>query len=121
MSLLVYAPCANEPSTWLTIISLSSVTTHFIIGPLLRFTRIQGVHNCLYCIWDICDDLIFRKVNESDASAFAKLFGGSPQCHGFIWLLISIGFFACGMIVGIVAFKRSEQTQEADPFLKTNT
>lgn len=55
--------------------------------------------NCLYSVWDICDDLIFRKVNESDATAFAKLVGCCPpQVWGFIWLLISVAFFAGGIL-----------------------
>ena len=33
----------------------------------------------LYSVWDICDDLILRKVNESDASVFAKRYGGSSD------------------------------------------
>lgn len=30
------------------------------------------------------DDLILRKVNESDASVFAKRYGGSSQCARFL-------------------------------------
>lgn len=60
--------------------------------------------SCLYSVWDICDDLIFRKVNESDASAFSKLVGGPPQMWGVFWLIISIAFFAGGIIVGWVTF-----------------
>lgn len=59
----------------------------------------QGVMSCLYSVWDISDDLIFRKVNESDASAFARLVGCCPpQVWGVFWLLISIGFFAVGIL-----------------------
>lgn len=55
--------------------------------------------NCLYSVWDICDDLIFRKVNESDASAFARLVGCCPaQVWGVIWFLISVAFFAGGIL-----------------------
>ncbi|WFD37664.1 uncharacterized protein MJAP1_000611 [Malassezia japonica] len=65
------------------------------------FVLFWGVMNCLYSVWDICDDLIFRKVNESDATAFAKLVGCCPpQVWGFIWLLISIAFFAGGILDG---------------------
>ena len=46
--------------------------------------------NSLYSVWDILDDLVFRKVNESDASAFSKLVGGAPQCWGVIWLIVSV-------------------------------
>lgn len=55
-------------------------------------------------VWDICDDLIFRKVNESDATAFAKIVGCCPpQVWGVFWLAISLAFFAAGIIVGIVS------------------
>jgi len=55
--------------------------------------------NCLYSVWDICDDLIFRKVNESDASAFARLVGCCPsQVWGVVWFLISVAFFVGGVL-----------------------
>lgn len=78
-----------------------------------------GVMSCLYSVWDICDDLIFRKVHESDASAFSRLVGGPPQLWGFIWLLVSVIFFAAGIIIGIVAFKDTFAEQRADNFLDT--
>lgn len=66
---------------------------------LRYFVLFIGVMNCLYSVWDICDDLVFRKVNESDATAFAKLVGCCPaQVWGAIWLLISIAFFAAGIL-----------------------
>ncbi|KAI4659780.1 hypothetical protein J4E86_007878 [Alternaria arbusti] len=48
----------------------------------------------LYSVWDICDDLILRKVNSSDASVFAKRYGGSSQCWGVIWSLVSLVFMS---------------------------
>lgn len=65
------------------------------------------------------DDLILRKVNESDASVFAKRYGetpspyprtffpnylllkkgGSSKFWGVIWCIVSILFMACGIIV----------------------
>jgi hypothetical protein len=60
-----------------------------------------------------------RKVNESDASAFAKQFGGDSRCWGVFWLIISLAFFAAGIVVGIVAFKDTEAQQRASKFLDT--
>ncbi len=77
--------------------------------------------NSLYSLWDILDDLVFRKVNESDASAFSKLVGGAPQCWGVIWLIVSMCFFASGIIIGIVAFKATTQEQQAANFLDVHT
>lgn len=68
----------------------------------------------LYSVWDICDDLILRKVNSSDASVFAKRYGGSSQCWGVIWSIISLVFMICGIIAGLAAFKQSFEQQEED-------
>lgn len=61
-----------------------------------------------------CDDLILRKVNSSDASVFAKRYGGSSQCWGVIWSLISLAFMAIGIIGGIAAFPQSFSQQQSD-------
>lgn len=66
------------------------------------------VMSCLYCLWDILDDLVFRKAHESDASRFAQLCEPpclSSQAWGVLWFLVSLVFFAAGIIIGIVAFK----------------
>ncbi|KAJ5765788.1 hypothetical protein N7520_005347 [Penicillium odoratum] len=78
------------------------------------FVLFIGVMSSLYSVWDICDDLILRKVNSSDASVFAKRYGGSSQCWGVIWSLISLGFMAVGIIGGIAAFPESFSQQEKD-------
>ena len=45
------------------------------------------VMSCTYSIWDMIDDLVMRKVNDSDASKFAEIsryrtsiFFGSKRC-----------------------------------------
>jgi len=87
----------------------------------------------LYSVWDIvshpatnlpdsstnanfdkCDDLILRKVNSSDASVFAKRYGGSSQCWGVIWSIISIFFMVGGIIAGIAAFPQDLEQQKSD-------
>jgi hypothetical protein len=89
------------------------------------------------------DDLILRKVNESDASVFSKRYGGSSACWGVVWAFISLAFMACGIIVrlsvlpsskdrlsnqmsffeqaGLAAFKESfaEQASDSNEFLPT--
>ncbi|RGP67227.1 peptidase m50blike domain-containing [Fusarium sporotrichioides] len=81
----------------------------------LRFVVLFiGVMSSLYSIWDICDDLIFRKVNESDASVFAKRYGGSSQCWGVIWSIISILFMAAGIVAGLAVFSQSFEQQQKD-------
>lgn len=68
----------------------------------------------LYSVWDICDDLILRKVNSSDASVFAKRYGGSSQCWGVIWSLVSLIFMVAGILAGLAAFKQDFAQQEKD-------
>ena len=73
-----------------------------------------GVMSSLYSVWDICDDLILRKVNSSDASQFAKRYGGSSQCWGIIWSVISCIIMAAGIVAGIAAFPQTSAQQEKD-------
>ncbi|KAA8499786.1 hypothetical protein FVE85_7371 [Porphyridium purpureum] len=62
----------------------------------------MGVFSCLYSIMDIYDDLVRRKVNESDASLFAKECPCCPsQGWGVIWALFSIAVMI-GACVGAV-------------------
>lgn len=70
--------------------------------------------SALYSVWDICDDLILRKVNTSDASVFAQRYGGSSQCWGVIWSIVSVVFMAAGIVAGIAAFPETFSEQEDD-------
>ncbi|GAA6046969.1 hypothetical protein JCM3770_003456 [Rhodotorula araucariae] len=115
---------------WLTILTIL-LATGFIVacwfiahGAALRFYMLfLGVMNALYSLYDICDDLIFRKVNESDASVFAKRYGGSSACWGVIWFFISIAFLAAGIIAGLAAFDDSfsQQAARGAAFLPTRS
>ncbi|PRQ74220.1 Peptidase M50B-like-domain containing protein [Rhodotorula toruloides] len=97
---------------WLSILTIL-VATGLIVafwfiahGEALRYYMLWlGMMSGLYSIYDICDDLIFRKVNESDASVFAKRYGGSSVCWGVIWGIVSLLFMAVGIIAGLAAFK----------------
>ena len=81
----------------------------------LRFVVLFiGVMSSLYSVWDICDDLILRKVNESDASQFAKRYGGSSRCWGAIWSVISLCFMIAGILAGIAAFPQTFEEQDKD-------
>ncbi|KAF2772757.1 hypothetical protein EJ03DRAFT_366928 [Teratosphaeria nubilosa] len=106
---------------WLTILTIL-IAVGLLIGfwfiahaePLRWFVLFIGVMSSLYSVWDICDDLILRKVNSSDASQFAKRYGGSSQCWGVIWSIISLCFMAFGIIAGIAAFPETFAQQEKD-------
>jgi len=106
---------------WLTIITILLavgllVACWFIkhAEPLRFVVLFIGVMSSLYSVWDICDDLILRKVNESDASVFAKRYGGSSHCWGVLWSLISLFLMVMGILAGLAAFKQSFEQQEKD-------
>lgn len=105
--------------SWVLILGMSGLIVFFWFvaqGVALRyFVLFIGVMSCLYCLWDVIDDTISRKVANSDASAFARYCGCCPsQVWGFIWLIQALVFFALGIIVGLVAFKKSASQQKAD-------
>ncbi|KAJ3013998.1 hypothetical protein HKX48_005410 [Thoreauomyces humboldtii] len=78
-------------------------------GYYLRyFVLFFGVMSCLYSLWDIIEDLVTRKVNESDASQFAHLCCGGcigAQVWGAIWFLISLSFLVIAVIAALLVFK----------------
>ncbi|KAG2365866.1 peptidase M50B-like-domain-containing protein [Suillus spraguei] len=110
--------------TWLLILGMSGMIVVFWLVAdsvaLRYFVLFIGVMSDLYVLWDVIDDTIARKVNSSDASAFARVCGCFPsQAWGLIWLIIAFIFFAAGVLVGLAAFKEtsSEQQSEAAHFL----
>ncbi|GAA5891253.1 hypothetical protein JCM8208_002561 [Rhodotorula glutinis] len=113
---------------WLTILTILIATGLIVAcwfiahGVALRFYMLfLGTMNSLYSLYDICDDLIFRKVNESDASVFAKRYGGSSACWGVLWFIVSLCFLAAGIVAGLAAFKDSfsQQATTGSEFLPT--
>ncbi|KAF9453660.1 hypothetical protein P691DRAFT_719040 [Macrolepiota fuliginosa MF-IS2] len=110
--------------TWLLIAGMTGLILlfWFVAGSvaLRYFVLFIGVMSCMYVLWDVIDDTIARKVNTSDASAFAEICGCCPsQVWGIIWLIQAFIFFILGIIVGLVAFKQSaaEQQTESSHFL----
>ncbi|KAK3378476.1 peptidase M50B-like-domain-containing protein [Podospora didyma] len=106
---------------WLTILTVL-LAVGLLIGcwfishaEALRYVVLFiGVMSSLYSVWDICDDLILRKINSSDASVFAKRYGGSSQCWGVIWSIFSLTFMAASIVAGIAAFPQSAEQQRND-------
>lgn len=91
-----------------TVVFIALIVGLFFIeeGAGIRYVMLfLGVMSCLYSIWDIFEDLVFRRVNESDASQFAKVCFCCPaQVWGLIWALISIVCMAGGILAGLVFF-----------------
>ncbi|KAL2001580.1 hypothetical protein VTN02DRAFT_1559 [Thermoascus thermophilus] len=113
---------------WLTIVTVLLavgllVACWFIAhAEALRYVVLFiGVMSALYSIWDICDDLILRKVNTSDASVFAQRYGGSSQCWGVLWSLVSLAFMVAAVVAGLAAFPESfrEQEKQSEGFIPT--
>ncbi|PFH59261.1 hypothetical protein XA68_12601 [Ophiocordyceps unilateralis] len=106
---------------WLTIITVFLAVALLVAcwfiqhAEALRFVVLFiGVMSSLYSVWDICDDLILRKVNSSDASVFAKRYGGSSTCWGVIWAFVSVLVMAVGIVAGLAAFSQSSEQQQQD-------
>ncbi|KAI0923821.1 hypothetical protein AcW1_006677 [Taiwanofungus camphoratus] len=81
-----------------------------------------GVMNVFYVVWDIADDKYFRKQNDSDATQFAMLFPRiGAHVWASLWILFEIGVLIAFILLGIVAFKRTNEQMyaEAAKFLPT--
>jgi hypothetical protein len=50
-----------------------------------------GMVSCLYAIWDIGSDALFRSIPESDAHALARLTGVPGVVWGGIWVVLAVG------------------------------
>ncbi|EQC32626.1 hypothetical protein SDRG_09939 [Saprolegnia diclina VS20] len=66
-----------------------------------------GVMSCLFSIYDIWDDLIARRVNDSDASVFAKMTHTSSRCWGVIWGLFALATMGCALYFNLVVAMHS--------------
>ncbi|CAK4235563.1 unnamed protein product [Aphanomyces euteiches] len=69
------------------------------VNSLRYVILLMGVMSCLFSIYDIWDDLISRRVNNSDATVFANMTHTSSRCWGVIW-----GLFALATLDGAVYF-----------------
>lgn len=81
--------------------------------PLRYYVLFFGVMSALYSLWDIIEDLIVRRVNESDATQFAKICCGGclpPQFWGVLWLFISFIFVGVAIIGALLVFKDPNAT-----------
>ncbi|PVU92146.1 hypothetical protein BB559_003835 [Furculomyces boomerangus] len=91
--------------TFLFIAIIIALWVLFQAKGLKYFVLFMGVMSCFYSLWDIVEDLVTRKVHQSDATLFAEQTGFPSQCCGVIWLFISFLFFASGIMLGIILFK----------------
>lgn len=49
-----------------------------------------GVMSCLYAVWDVASDVLFRSIPSSDASALAGLTGVPAVVWGVLWIAASL-------------------------------
>jgi len=65
-----------------------------------------GVLICLYSVCDIADDLLLRKVNESDAVQFAKECPCLPsRGWGLLWGLLAVATVAGSALAAVAVFR----------------
>ncbi|KAJ3117549.1 hypothetical protein HDU96_006310 [Phlyctochytrium bullatum] len=75
---------------------------------LRYFVLFLGTMSSLYSVWDIIEDLVIRKVNESDASQFSRICCNGcmpPQVWGFFWFIVSLIFIGVAIIGALLVFK----------------
>lgn len=90
--------------------------------PLRWYCLFVGVMNIFYVVWDVADDMYFRKVNQSDASQFAILYKRvGAHIWAILWILFELGVLIGFIFLGIVSFKITNQqmNEEAQVFLPT--
>ncbi|KAI5479068.1 hypothetical protein MNV49_004350 [Pseudohyphozyma bogoriensis] len=83
---------------------------------------LELTHEDQYAVWDILDDLVFQKIDESDCSAFTRIYPWMPaQAWGAIWFLYSFSALCTGVILGLVFFKDNFEQQQiaAESFIPT--
>lgn len=61
--------------------------------------KVIGVTSCLYAVWDIASDVLFRSIPQSDASQLAKITFIPSIVWGVLWILISIAVIFVSMRV----------------------
>ena len=77
----------------------------------LRFlVLLIGVMSGFFSIYDCYDDLLARRVNESDATMLANHTHTSSRCWGLIWALLSIGFMSVGLYLSLIVGGDPRQT-----------
>lgn len=86
------------------LLALNICTSADVLQYVLLFV---GVMSCLFSIYDIWDDLISRRVNESDASVFAKMTHTSSRCWGVIWGLIAVASLAAAIYFNLLVAEDS--------------
>lgn len=106
----------RDLTTWLLILGMSGLIILFWFVKdaiaLRFFVLFIGVMSCMYVLWDVIDDTIARKVNTSDAAVYAEMCGCFPsQVWGVIWLIQAFIFFVAGVLVGLAAFKKTQEQQ----------
>jgi hypothetical protein len=49
-----------------------------------------GATSCLYAVWDVASDVLFRHSSQSDAAALARLTGLPAMVWGVAWIAFSV-------------------------------
>ncbi|KAJ2120094.1 hypothetical protein IW147_005333 [Coemansia sp. RSA 720] len=62
-------------------------------------------------LWDIVDDTVKRKVNESDATKFAQKTHCSSRFCGALWLLVALVFLVAAILLGLACRQHGHQNE----------
>jgi hypothetical protein len=110
--LAVFSICSNGYLRALNLGFLALLACLLVIDiytkyePLWYVTLFVGVMSCLFALFDVCDELLASRSNESDAAALAKLTRGTSRCWGFILGLLALGALAVAVYLHLQVAKR---------------
>ena len=106
---LFYARNLLTVATTILSLGLFAILWWYQGAKYLRFYILfLGAMSSLYSLWDIIEDLILRKVNESDASQYSRICCSgafSPKFWGVIWFFVSIIILGVSVAVALLVFK----------------
>jgi len=81
------------------------------------FVLFLGIMSGLYSLWDILEDVVKRRIENSDASQFAELPGTQwlpAQLWGFIWLMFSVLTVIMSVILAILVFNKKQDEYQVE-------
>ena len=83
----------------LTAWKLSSTVSEVLVKTI-------GVTSCLYAVWDIGSDVLFRRIPSSDASQLARITFIPSVIWGVLWILIALVVTAVALRISATEVSR---------------
>ncbi|KAI0322819.1 peptidase M50B-like-domain-containing protein, partial [Amylostereum chailletii] len=78
-------------------------------GDALRWYMLfLGVMHILFVVWDVTDEKLFRKPNDSDSTQWSLIYPSiRPHVWTAFWLVFEVAFLIGFVLLGIAVFKRT--------------